>query len=64
MNRNKLERYLKSCGCVFQQRGGEHDIWCKPDEQRTSAIPRHREVNTFTMKSICKDLNVPPPREK
>lgn len=64
MNRKKLERHLKAFGCAFLQRGGEHDIWWRPDEQRTSPIPRHKEINTFTAKSICKDLNVPPPREK
>ncbi len=64
MNRRKLERHLQSFGCVFQHHARGHDIWCKPDEQRTSAIPRHVDINTFTMKSICKDLNIPPPREK
>ncbi len=64
MNKQKLERYLKSFGCSFLQSGGKHDIWCRPDEQRTTAIPRHREINTFTMKSICEDLNIPPPRER
>lgn len=64
MNRKKLERHLRSFGCAFQENGGGHDIWCNPNEQRTSSIPRHKEINTFTMRSVCKDLNVPPPKER
>lgn len=64
MNRKKLERYLKEHGCSLYRKGSGHDIWWHPGTQRTSAIPRHKEVNTFTMRSICADLDVTPPKEK
>ena len=29
--------------------------------RKTSAVPRHREVNEFLARKICKDLAVPVP---
>lgn len=64
MSRKKLERHLTAHGCFFHHRGGEHDIWWNADESRAAPIPRHKEIAAGTMRSICKGLNVPPPREK
>jgi hypothetical protein len=28
---------------------------------KTSIVPRHREINDFLARKICRDLEVPPP---
>jgi YcfA-like protein. len=64
MNRKKLERHLVAFGCRFHHRGGEHDIWWNAGESASVPVPRHKEIATYTMKSICKKLGIPPPPEK
>ena len=45
MKRRNLVRHLEQHGCA----------------QRSSAVPRHREVNEFLARKICRDLEVPEP---
>jgi len=39
--------------------GGRHTVYFNPKTNRTSTVPRHREVNDFLAKKICKDLGIP-----
>ena len=36
-------------------------MYYNPDNDQTSAIPRHREINAFLARKICRDLGVPEP---
>ncbi|MCC8179465.1 MAG: type II toxin-antitoxin system HicA family toxin [Planctomycetes bacterium] len=63
MNRNKFLRYPSDHNCFLHHRGGEHDIWWNTNEMYIAPIPRHKEIATGTIKSICKQLHVPVPRE-
>ena len=29
--------------------------------RKSTAVPRHREINDFLCRKICKDLDIPPP---
>jgi len=56
-----LERHLRQHGCRFLREGGKHSIWWNPANRKTSSIPRHREINEFTARKICRDLEIPMP---
>jgi len=40
--------------------GANHSFW-GIDAERSSAIPRHREIGIGLVRKICKDLGIPPP---
>ncbi|MCI0403148.1 MAG: type II toxin-antitoxin system HicA family toxin [Acidobacteria bacterium] len=64
MKRSDLVRYLESHGCRLVAEGGSHSIYAARDGKRMTAVPRHREVNNFTARNICKDLAIPPPARR
>jgi hypothetical protein len=64
MNRNKLERYLRGHDCFFHHHGGGHDSWFKRNSSKSATIPRHNEIKFPIVRSICRDLGIPPPPEK
>ena len=45
----------------LQAVGAKHTVYHNPANQRTSTVPRHREVKNPTAVRICKDLGVPNP---
>ena len=59
MKRLDLLRYLEVHGCRFLREGGNHTVYFNPEKRKVSAIPRHREINDFLARKICKDLGVP-----
>ena len=61
MKRLDLIRHLERHGCAFLREGGNHTIYVNRRAQKSSAIPRHREIIEFTARKICKDLEVPLP---
>ena len=61
MRRRDLIRHLVSHGCQLLREGSNHSIFVNRTARRSSAIPRHREVNEFLSRKICRDLQVPEP---
>ncbi|MBE9218983.1 type II toxin-antitoxin system HicA family toxin [Dolichospermum flos-aquae] len=61
MKRIDLIRHLETCGCEFLREGGNHTIYVNRATQKSSAIPRHREINDFLARKICRDLQVHEP---
>jgi hypothetical protein len=61
MKRADLIAHLHSYGCSLLREGRRHSIYVNPSNSRTSAVPRHREINDFLAKRICRDLGVPEP---
>ena len=61
MKRIDLVRHLESFGCELLREGGSHTIYVNRALQTTSAVPRHREVNGFLARKICRDLQIPEP---
>ncbi len=59
MKRIDLVKHLRAYGCVFIREGKAHSIFFNPDIGRVTSIPRHKEINAFTGKKICRDLGVP-----
>jgi predicted RNA binding protein YcfA (HicA-like mRNA interferase family) len=56
MKRINLIRHLEAYGCEFLREGGNHTIYVNRVNQKSSAIPRHREINEFLTRKICRDL--------
>ncbi len=59
MKRLDLIRYLEAMGCRLLREGGNHSVYFNPQTRKVSALPRHREINDFLAKKICKDLEIP-----
>ena len=54
-------RLLRANGCVLLREGGKHTVVHNPANNRTSTIPRHREIDDFLARKILRDLGVPEP---
>lgn len=61
MKRLDLIRHLEANGCDFLREGGSHTVYVNRAVQKSSVIPRHREINDFLARKICRDLQVPDP---
>jgi len=62
MKRIDLLRYLDAQGCELLREGGKHTIYVNRSTQRATSIPRHREINDFLAKKICRDLGISAPK--
>jgi predicted RNA binding protein YcfA (HicA-like mRNA interferase family) len=60
MKRIDLIRHLERHGCQFLREGGKHTVYVNRAANRTSVIPRHREIYDFLARKICRDLQIPP----
>jgi predicted RNA binding protein YcfA (HicA-like mRNA interferase family) len=58
MKRQALIRHLESNGCYLLQEGGRHSVYVNAANNQTSAVPRHREINDFLCRKICRDLGI------
>jgi predicted RNA binding protein YcfA (HicA-like mRNA interferase family) len=61
VRRVDLIRHLESHGCRLLREGGSHSVYVNPAVRKTSTVPRHREVDEFLARKICRDLDVPQP---
>ena len=59
MKRLDFIKYLTINGCYLLREGGNHSIYENKKNKKISAIPRHKELDRFTCKSICKQLEIP-----
>lgn len=61
MKRRDLVRHLESHGCELLREGGNHSVFVNRVKGKASTVPRHTEVNEFTARKICRDLEIPLP---
>jgi predicted RNA binding protein YcfA (HicA-like mRNA interferase family) len=61
VKRADLIRHLEQQGCVLFREGGNHSIYVNRRTRKSSSVPRHREVNEFLARKICRDLQIPMP---
>jgi mRNA interferase HicA len=59
MKRADLLRHLERHDCVFLREGGRHSVYVNRAARKTSTLPRHREINDYLARKICKDLEIP-----
>jgi len=46
-------------GCLFFREGSNHTIYYNPQNNKTTAIPRHNEIKDTFCNDICKQLGIP-----
>lgn len=61
MKRRDLIRHLERHGCQSLREGGAHSVFVNRTTQKVATVPRHREINEFLARRICKDIEVPQP---
>jgi len=61
VKRVDLVRHLERHGCRLLREGGSHSVYLNPVTRKASTVPRHREINEFLARKICRDLEVPVP---
>ena len=61
MKRVDLIRHLEQHGCVLFREGGNHSIYVNRRARKSSSVPRHRVINEFLARKICRDLEIPMP---
>jgi len=59
VKRVDLVRHLERHGCELLREGGSHSVYVNRAAGTASSVPRHREVNEFLARKICRDLQVP-----
>jgi predicted RNA binding protein YcfA (HicA-like mRNA interferase family) len=61
MKRKDFLRHLYNQGCQLFREGKKHSVFYNPNNNKTSTVPRHREINDITVRKICGDLEIPEP---
>jgi predicted RNA binding protein YcfA (HicA-like mRNA interferase family) len=61
VTRVDLPRRPEAYGCALLREGGSHSVYVNRRTRHVSTIPRHREINDFLARKICRDLEVPLP---
>jgi mRNA interferase HicA len=61
MKRNDLLRHLQDHGCVLLREGGKHSVFVNRATRKVTTVPRHREINDFLARKICRDLEISQP---
>jgi mRNA interferase HicA len=64
MKRRELIEHLEEHGCEFLRERGNHTIYVNRVARKSSSVPRHREINEFLARKICRDLQIPEPGEQ
>ena len=59
MKRLDLVRHLERHGCELLREGGSHTVFVNRARRKSSAVPRHREINELLARKIYRDLDVP-----
>lgn len=61
MKRVDLVRHLETHECALLREGGSHTVYVNRIARKVATVPRHREINEFLARKICRDLEVPLP---
>ncbi len=62
MKRKDLVRYLVANGCVLSREGGKYSVFTNPVTSKEIPVTRHNEIADFTVRKICRELGLEPPR--
>ena len=61
MKRVDLIRHIEASGCAFLREGGMHTVYVNSTARKVSTVPRHREINEFMAKKICREVEIDEP---
>jgi mRNA interferase HicA len=62
VKRRDIIRHLEEQGCEFLREGGNHTVYVNRAKRKATSVPRHREINDFLARKICRDLEISEPR--
>lgn len=61
MKRIDLVRHLQDHGCELLREGSKHSIYINRSAGKATTVPRHKEINDFLARKICRDLDIVEP---
>jgi predicted RNA binding protein YcfA (HicA-like mRNA interferase family) len=61
MKRRDLLQHLEKHGCESLREGGGHTLYVNRTTRKATTVPRHREINDYLARKICRDLEIPEP---
>jgi len=61
VKRRDLVRHLEANGCELLREGARHSVYVNRPARKVSSVPRHRDIDDYLARKICRDLEVPPP---
>jgi len=61
LKRRDLVQHLEAHDCQLLREGGNHSVYVNRAKGKASTVPRHRDINEFLARKICRDLEVPAP---
>jgi mRNA interferase HicA len=61
LKRRDLVQHLEAHGCQLLREGGNHTVYVNRAKGKASTVPRHRDINEFLARKICRDLEIPAP---
>lgn len=61
MKRRDLIQHIEKHGCQPLREGAKHTLFVNRSTRKATTVPRHREINDFLARKICRDLEIPEP---
>jgi len=61
VKRLDLVRHISEHGCIEYRQGEKHTVFLNPENGHVSTVPRHREIDIFLARKICRQLDIAPP---
>jgi mRNA interferase HicA len=61
VKRVDVVRHLELHGCQLLREGANHSVYVNRSARKTSTVPRHREINDYLARKICRDLEIADP---
>jgi predicted RNA binding protein YcfA (HicA-like mRNA interferase family) len=58
MKRLDLIRHIVQNGCTLLREGGNHTVYVNQAANKVSTVPRHREINDYLARKICRELGI------
>ena len=59
MKRQKLLKYLNENNCYLEREGKRHSVVTNAINGKSTTVPRHSDINDYTVDDICKQLEIP-----
>jgi len=62
LKRRDLVRHLETYGCHPLKEGAKHSRYVNlAATKKQATVPRHREIDDYLARAICRQLGIPPP---
>lgn len=59
MKRRDVIRHLEAQGCMLLRERANHTVYVNPERRKVASVSRHREINEYLVRKICRDLEIP-----